>query len=370
MDANRREFLAAAGVAAVAGTRAATRQDRRVDPGATAAWRREFPALDQRVNGHPLAYLDSAATTLRPRAVIDAVARFYETDNANPGAALHTLARRAATRYGAARERVGAFLNAADPSEVVFTKGTTEGINLVAATFASQLAPGDEILLTVAEHYSNLLPWRAVAARSGAAIRLVDIGDDGRLDAVQVAAAISSRTRLIAFSHVSNVLGLVAPAAEICAAARARGVPVLIDAAQSAPHVKLDVRALDCDFLACSSHKMLGPMGVGVLWVRRSWLDRLPPVPTGQQHGPRGRGRQCPVRARGAEVTRPARPTWPARSAWPRRWTCSIGSASTPCAVTMRCSSPTPATASRGSPACACSARSRAAPACRSSPSR
>ena len=163
----------------------------------------------------------------------------------------------------------------------MFTKGTTEGINLVAATFAGQLAPGDEILLTVAEHYSNLLPWRAVAARSGAAIRVVDIGDDGRLDAARVAAAISPRTRLIAFSHVSNVLGLVAPAAEICAAARARGVAVLVDAAQSAPHVRLDVRALDCDFLACSSHKMLGPMGVGVLWVRRSWLDRLPPYQLG-----------------------------------------------------------------------------------------
>jgi cysteine desulfurase/selenocysteine lyase len=281
MDANRREFLAVAGAAALAGARSATGQDQRPDTPAGAAWRRDFPALDQRVNGHPLAYLDSAATTLRPRQVVDAISRFYETDNANPAVALHTLARRAAGRYAAARQRVATFLNAADPSEVVFTKGTTEGLNLVAATLASQLAAGDEIVLTVAEHYSNLLPWRAVAARTGAAIRVVDVDDGGRLTAARVAAAMSTRTRLIAFSHVSNVLGLVAPAAEICAVGRTRGVPVLIDAAQSAPHLRLDVRALDCDFLACSSHKMLGPMGVGVLWARRAWLDRLPPYQLG-----------------------------------------------------------------------------------------
>ncbi len=282
MDANRREFLAAAGVTALAGARSATRQDRFPEASTGgSAWRAEFPALSQQVNGRPLAYLDSAATTLRPRGVIDAVSRFYETDNANPAAALHTLARRSAALYGAARARVAAFLNAADPTEVVFTKGTTEGLNLVAATFAGELRPGDEIVVTVAEHYSNLLPWRALATRTGAVIRVVDIDDDGRLSPTAIAAALSARTRLLAFSHVSNVLGLVTPAEEICAVAHRRNVPVLIDAAQSAPHLRLDVRALDCDFLACSSHKMLGPMGVGILWARRSWLDRLPPYQLG-----------------------------------------------------------------------------------------
>jgi cysteine desulfurase/selenocysteine lyase len=276
MPWDRREFLAATGVATLAGV--APQLPRGVG---AEAWRREFPALDQRINGWPLAYLDSAATTQRPRQVIEAITRFYSADNANPGAALHTLARRAATQYAATRQRVAAFVHAADPSEVVFTKGTTEGINLVAATFAGTLKAGDEIVVTVAEHYSNLLPWRALAARTGAVIRLVDVDDDGRLSASRVAAAITARTRLIAVSHVSNVLGLVAPVADIAAAARPRGVAVLVDAAQSAPHLRLDVQALGCDFLACSAHKMLGPMGVGVLWARREWLDRLPPYQLG-----------------------------------------------------------------------------------------
>ncbi len=251
-------------------------------PTGIAALRDQFPALQQSVNGHPLAYLDSAATTLRPRAVIDALTRFDETDNANPSATLHTLARRAAQRYGDARQRVARFLNAADASEVIFTKGTTEGINLAATTWGSaNLRAGDEIVLTVAEHYSNLLPWRAVADRAGARIRIVDVGDDGVLSPARVAEALTSRTRLVAFSHVSNVLGIVNPAAEICDAARRRGALVLIDAAQSAPHLRLDVRALGCDFLACSAHKLLGPMGVGVLWVRRDLLDSMPPYQSG-----------------------------------------------------------------------------------------
>jgi cysteine desulfurase/selenocysteine lyase len=281
MPWDRREFLTATGGAALAGVSPAPRQWPRAGGSGPATWRRDFPALDQQINGHPLAYLDSAATTQRPRQVIEAITRFYAADNANPGAALHTLARRAATQYTAARQRVATFLHAADPSEVVFTKGTTEGINLVASTFAATLAAGDEIVVTIAEHYSNLLPWRAVAARTGAVLRTVDVDDDGTLSPSRVAAAITARTRLVAVSHVSNVLGLVAPVAEIAAAARRRGVAVLVDAAQSAPHLRLDVQALGCDFLACSSHKMLGPMGVGVLWARREWLDRLPPYQLG-----------------------------------------------------------------------------------------
>lgn len=247
-----------------------------------AGWRQEFPALDQRVNGHALAYLDSAATTLRPRSVIDAISRFDATDNANPSGTLHALARRSAELYGGARRRVAAFLGSSDPAEVVFTKGTTEAINLVASTWgAANIKAGDEIVLTIAEHYSNLLPWRAVADRAGARIVLVDVDDDGRLNPARVRAALTSRTKLVAFSHVSNVLGIVNPAAEICEVARARGVTTLIDAAQSAPHMRLDTGALGCDFLACSSHKILGPMGVGVLWARAAMLDRMPPYQVG-----------------------------------------------------------------------------------------
>lgn len=290
MRCGRRSFLRAMGAGgAVLGTSAGCRADsaeaKLVQVPASSgvsAWRELFPALRQQVNGHPLAYLDSAATTLRPRGVIDSVARFQETDNANPSGTLHTLARRSAQQLAAARQRVAAFLNANDASEVVFTKGTTEGINLVAATWAAaSLKAGEEIVLTVAEHYSNLLPWRAVAERTGARIRTVDVNDDGLVWPSRFGEAFTNRTRLVVFSHVSNVLGIVNPAAAICALARRHGARVLIDAAQSAPHLRLDVRALDCDFLAWSSHKLLGPMGVGVLWARRELLEAMPPYQTG-----------------------------------------------------------------------------------------
>ena len=238
--------------------------------------------LARRVNGHPIAYLDSAATTQRPRAVIDAISRFYEGDNANPGATLHSLARLADGHYGLARATAARFLNAAAPTEVIFTKGTTEAINLVASTWgAANIRAGDEIVLTVAEHYSNLLPWRALAERAGATVKIVDVDDEGRLLPSRVQSALTSRTRLVAFSHVSNVLGLVNPAREICAVAKVRNVAVLIDAAQSAPHVTLDVQALGCDFLACSGHKILGPMGIGILWARQDVLEAMPPYQLG-----------------------------------------------------------------------------------------
>ena len=205
------------------------------------------------------------------------MSRFYESDNANPAAALHTLARRSAEQYGAARATVARFLNASAASEVVFTKGTTEAINLVASTWgAANITRGDEIVLSIAEHYSNLLPWRAVAERAGARVVVVDVDDQGRLTPERVVAAFTSRTKLLAFSHVSNVLGLVAPAEELCRLARARNVAVLVDAAQSAPHRRIDVQALGCDFLACSGHKLLGPMGTGVLWAKQATLDAMP----------------------------------------------------------------------------------------------
>jgi cysteine desulfurase/selenocysteine lyase len=245
-------------------------------------WRADFPALDQTVNGFPLAYLDSAATTQRPAAVLAALLDYYRHDNANPGATLHALARRAYEQFEGARHALAGFINAADPDEVVWVRGTTEGINLVASAWVRpRLRPGDELLLTVAEHASNLLPWRLVAEETGATVRYLDVDDEGRVRLDDLDRKLSERTRLLSFSHVSNVAGYINPAAEICARARRAGARVLIDAAQSAPHVPLDVRSLGCDFLAFSGHKMLGPMGVGVLWGRRELLEDMSPYQAG-----------------------------------------------------------------------------------------
>jgi cysteine desulfurase/selenocysteine lyase len=240
-----------------------------------------FPALGQQFGGHRLTYLDSAATTLRAQPVIDAIAEFYATDNANP-APVHTLARRAAARLASARETVARFINAPSPNEIIFTRGTSEGVNLLAATWgAANLKSGDEIILTVAEHNSNLMPWARAARSAGAIVRVVDVDDEGRLRLDQLKRLLSPKTRLVAFSHVSNVLGLVNPAKEICALARAAGARVAIDGAQSAPHVGIDVQDLDCDFYVFSGHKMLGPMGVGVVWGRMELLDAMPPYHLG-----------------------------------------------------------------------------------------
>ena len=245
-------------------------------------WRADFPALEQTVNGHPLAYLDSAATTQRPTGVLAALLEYYRHDNANPGATFHALARRAYEQYEGARGSLAAFINAADPGEVVWVRGTTEGINLVASAWARpRLRPRDELLLTVAEHASNLLPWRLIAEQTGAMVRCVDVDDEGRVRLDDLERKLSERTRLVSFSHVSNVAGYVNPAAALCARARSAGARVLIDAAQSAPHVPLDVQSLGCDFLVFSGHKMLGPMGVGVLWGRRELLEEMSPYQAG-----------------------------------------------------------------------------------------
>jgi cysteine desulfurase / selenocysteine lyase len=245
-------------------------------------WRKDFPALAQRVNGEPLVYLDSAATTHRPEPVLRALTEFYRHDNANPSAGLHVLARRAHERYEAARATVATFINAASVDEIVWVRGTTEGNNLVATAWArSALRQGDEILLSLAEHASNLLPWCLVARQTGAIVRFIDVDEAGRIDLNDLDTKLSVRTRLVAFSHVSNVAGFVNPAAEICARVRRAGARVLIDAAQSAPHVPIDVQALGCDFLTFSSHKMMGPMGVGVLWARREILEQMPPYQAG-----------------------------------------------------------------------------------------
>ena len=277
MLVDRRHFMSLLPVAAVLPGVSVSTDSHALQPSGSAS----FPALGQQVAGQPLAYLDSAATTLRPQAVIDALTAFYATDNANP-APVHALARRAASRLAAARQTVARFINAPSPNEVIFTRGSTEAINLIAGTWgAANLRSGDEVILTIAEHNSNLLPWTRAAKQAGATVRVVDVDDEGRLRIDQLKQMLSARTRLIAFSHVSNVLGLVNPAREICALARQVGARVAIDGAQSVPHVAVDVQDLGCDFYVFSGHKMLGPMATGVAWGRLELLDAMPPYHVG-----------------------------------------------------------------------------------------
>src|SRR5687767_598412 len=276
---DRRTWLRVAGAAVTAAAFPATVV--RTQSPSPARWREDFPALGQLINGKPLAYLDSAATTLRPSAVIDAVADYYRTANANPSATLHTLARRSAQRYADARGAVARFINA-DPREIIWTRGTTEGINLFAAAWGgAELRAGDEIAVSIAEHYSNWLPWRAIAERTGARVRVFGVTDEGHLDLAELERALTSRTRLVAVSHVSNVLGVVNAIDAVVSRARAVGARVLVDGAQSAPHLRIDVKALGCDFFVFSSHKMLGPMATGVAWARRELLEAMPPYQTG-----------------------------------------------------------------------------------------
>ena len=248
----------------------------------------DFPALQQTVNGHPLIYFDTAATAQRPAEVINAITEFYRRENANPAPNLHFLAKRSFDAYEQARAKVAGFINAAQASEIVWTRGTTEAINLVAATWGeANIHRGDEILLTIAEHASNMLPWQLLAKRKEAKVRYADVLETGHIDLESLKAKLSERTKLVCFSQVSNVLGLINPAAEITRIALNAGAKVLIDAAQSVPHIPVDVQQLDCDFLAFSGHKVMGPMGIGVLWARKSILDQMPPYQAGSNmaHG-------------------------------------------------------------------------------------
>jgi len=246
------------------------------------ALRAEFPILDQTVHGHPLIYLDNAATTQKPRAVIAALSRYYERDNANVHRAIHELSSRATNAYEAARARAARYLNAASPDEIIFTRGTTESINLVAYVFTPRLRPGDAILVTEMEHHSNLVPWQLLAQRTGARLLFVPVtGDDGQLDLSRLDELLASNVKLFAFTHISNSLGTINPAAELCARARRHGVITLVDAAQSVGHLPLDVAALGCDFLAFSGHKMAGPTGIGVLYGRSALLESLDPFQGG-----------------------------------------------------------------------------------------
>ena len=276
---NRREMLQL-GVACGAGFFSAMPKSDTME--AEAMFRGQFPALAQSVHNRELVYFDTAATAQRPRQVIEAVAEFYRHTNANPAPNLHSLAKRAFETYERARAAVASFIGANDPLEIVWTRGTTEGINLVASTWGeANIEVNDEIVLTIAEHASNMLPWQLLAKRKGARLRYVEVLDNGELDIGSLRRLLSEKTKLVCFSHVSNVLGVVNPAFEICQIAHQAGAKVLIDAAQSVPHIPVDVQKLACDFLAFSSHKMMGPMGVGVLWVRRAILDQLPPYQSG-----------------------------------------------------------------------------------------
>ncbi len=245
--------------------------------------RRDFPILDQEINGHPLIYFDSAASSQKPRSVIEAIVRYYEHDNANVHRGVHELSNRATAAYEGARERIAKFLNARVPQEVIFTRGTTEGINLIAATWASaHLKPGDYILLSELEHHSNLVPWQMVAERTGAKLAYIPIVDDtGHLDLTRLDDQLARGVKLLSLTHISNSMAVVNPVAEICALARRHGVVTVVDAAQSAGHLPVDVQAIGCDFLAFSGHKICGPTGIGVLYGRKELLESLPPYQGG-----------------------------------------------------------------------------------------
>jgi len=239
--------------------------------------RRDFPSLHQEVHGKPLAYLDNAATAQKPRSVINAVADFYRRDNANAHRGVHALAERATTAYEGARERVRRFIHARSAREIVFLRGTTEAINLLANTLGRGFADGDEVLLTAMEHHANIVPWQLLAKRSGVKLRVAPITPEGELDMEALEGLLNQRTRLVAVTHVSNVLGTVNPVQEIVRLAHRHGVPALIDGAQAVPHLEVDVQALDCDFYCFSAHKMFGPTGIGVLYGKATLLDALPP---------------------------------------------------------------------------------------------
>jgi cysteine desulfurase/selenocysteine lyase len=248
------------------------------DPLDVVAIRRDFPILERRVHDKPLVYLDNAATSQKPRQVIQALVDYYAQTNANIHRGLHTLAEAATEAYEAARAKAARFIGASGPDEILFTRNTTEALNLVAYTWAADnVGPGDEIVISTMEHHSNIVPWQWIAGRQGAVLKYAEVGEDGTLDLAEIERLVTPRTKLVSMMQVSNVLGTINPVREIARIAHDRGALMVVDGAQSVPHLPVDVRELDCDFLAFSSHKMLGPTGVGVLWGRRSILAGMRP---------------------------------------------------------------------------------------------
>jgi cysteine desulfurase/selenocysteine lyase len=242
------------------------------------AIRRDFPILHQQVNGKPLVYLDNAASSQRPQAVIDAISSYYQRDHANVHRGVHTLSQRATDAYEGAREVIRHFINAADTKEVIYVRGTTEAINLVAQSYARpRLKAGDEILISALEHHANIVPWQLVCEQTGATLKVIPIDTTGQVDYAAFEKLIGPRTKLLALAHVSNALGTVIPVAKFIAKAKQSGVPVLLDGAQGVPHSPVDVRALDCEFYCFSSHKMCGPTGMGILYGKKQLLEQMPP---------------------------------------------------------------------------------------------
>jgi cysteine desulfurase/selenocysteine lyase len=244
--------------------------------------RRDFPILNQKIHGKPLVYLDNAATTQKPQAVIDAMVRSYAEDNANIHRGVHLLSERATRAYEEARVKVQKFLNAPDLREVIFVRGTTEAINMVAQTFGrANIGTGDEVLITEMEHHSNIVPWQLICEEKGAQLKVIPITDEGELRVDLVDSLLTDRTRIVAVVHVSNSLGTINPITTIVEKAHARGIPVLVDGAQAVAHMPVDVQALGCDFYAMSGHKLFGPTGIGVLWGRLPLLEKMPPYQGG-----------------------------------------------------------------------------------------
>jgi cysteine desulfurases, SufS subfamily len=246
------------------------------------AVREQFPILHQQVNGHPLVYLDSAASSQKPRSVIDAVSRYYELDHSNVHRGVHTLGSRATDAYEGAREKVAKFLNAKSAEEIVFTRGTTTALNLVASSYARSVCKeGDEIVITPMEHHANLIPWQQAAKATGATLKYIPLQPDGTISLADVEQTVTPNTKVVAMTYVSNVLGVVNPIKEVTAIAHKNGAVMVVDGAQSTPHMKIDVQDLDCDFYALSGHKMCGPTGIGALYGKKSLLDNMEPIEYG-----------------------------------------------------------------------------------------